>query len=84
MTKFLTCNISNILDALEGEVEKFVGQPVTPPFAPQQGEMMTPPRQPNTLPTSSNLPNPSHSTYSTMVNYCLQNGILFDNCFDFS
>ena len=56
---------------MEGEVEKFVGQPVTPPSTPHKGEMMSPPRQQSTPPIASNVPptsNPPHTIYSPMVN----------------
>ena len=54
-------------------MEKFVGQPVTPPSTPHKGELMSPPRQPTTgtPPIASNLPptfKPPQTIYSPMVN----------------
>ena len=64
----------NLLDDLEGEVEKFVGQPITPPNTPGRGARTTTPSStqatppqtftPPAPPTNIELP---HSIYSPMV-----------------
>ena len=63
----------NLLDDLEGEVEKFVGQPVTPPNTPGRGARTTTPSSTQATPPQTLFTPPAPPTnielpfYSPMV-----------------